>query len=95
MDTRNFVAHPSVVITVNQHQDVLYDTSVVVRDGIITELIPTTEARALNGIAQVQLNDHVLLPGLVNAHGHAAMTLLRGVADDMALSRWLNDKIWP
>jgi 5-methylthioadenosine/S-adenosylhomocysteine deaminase len=35
------------------------------------------------------------MPGLVNAHGHAAMTLLRGYADDMPLARWLNDKIWP
>ena len=37
----------------------------------------------------------VALPGLVNTHTHAAMTLLRGFADDMPLQQWLSDKIWP
>ena len=41
------------------------------------------------------LPDHVLIPGLVNAHTHAAMTLLRGVADDVPLKPWLEQQIWP
>ena len=41
------------------------------------------------------LPDHVLLPGLVNAHTHAAMTLLRGFADDVPLMTWLRQRIWP
>ena len=85
METVNFVVHPSEIITVNSHSEILRDTSVVVRDGKIESLLPTTEARALRDIAQVDLSDHVLMPGLINAHGHAAMTLLRGIADDMAL----------
>ena len=44
---------------------------------------------------EVRLNDHVLLPGLVNAHTHAAMTLLRGLGDDLPLDRWLGECIWP
>jgi len=44
---------------------------------------------------QVTLPTHVLLPGLVNAHTHAAMTLLRGIADDIALKPWLEQHIWP
>jgi len=44
---------------------------------------------------RLRLPDHVLMPGLVNAHGHAAMTLLRGVAEDAPLEAWLNDHIWP
>ena len=43
----------------------------------------------------VELNQHVLLPGLVNAHGHAAMTLFRGLADDLPLMTWLQEHIWP
>ena len=39
--------------------------------------------------------NHVLMPGLVNAHGHAAMTLMRGCADDLPLKEWLRDKVWP
>ena len=95
METVNFVVHPSVIITVNSHSEVLRETSIVVRDGKIESLLPTAEARSLEGIAQVDLSDHILMPGLINAHGHAAMTLLRGIADDMALTQWLNDKIWP
>src|SRR5690606_29650806 len=39
--------------------------------------------------------EHVLLPGLVNAHTHAGMSLMRGFADDMPLERWLAERIWP
>jgi 5-methylthioadenosine/S-adenosylhomocysteine deaminase len=44
---------------------------------------------------QVNLSQHVLLPGLVNAHTHLPMSLLRGLADDLPLMRWLEDYIWP
>lgn len=44
---------------------------------------------------QIDLPNHVLLPGYINAHGHAAMSLFRGMADDLALMTWLNDHIWP
>ncbi len=43
----------------------------------------------------VDLDRHAVIPGLVNAHGHAAMTLLRGSAEDLPLRQWLNDVIWP
>jgi 5-methylthioadenosine/S-adenosylhomocysteine deaminase len=41
------------------------------------------------------LENHILIPGLVNAHTHAAMSLMRGLADDLPLMRWLEDHIWP
>ena len=41
------------------------------------------------------LRDHIVLPGLINAHGHAAMTLLRGAGEDLSLQAWLNQTIWP
>jgi 5-methylthioadenosine/S-adenosylhomocysteine deaminase len=43
----------------------------------------------------VSLPTHVLLPGLVNAHAHSAMALLRGIADDVAVKPWLEQHIWP
>ena len=43
----------------------------------------------------VDYPDHVLIPGLVNAHVHAGMNLLRGFADDLPLMRWLSEAIWP
>src|SRR5213078_3763718 len=47
------------------------------------------------GYDEVDLPQHVLIPGLVNAHTHASMTLMRGLADDLPLMKWLNDHIWP
>lgn len=44
---------------------------------------------------QLTLPDHVVMPGLVNAHGHAAMTLLRGSSEDAPLQAWLTEHIWP
>lgn len=45
--------------------------------------------------ARVELPQHVLMPGLINSHTHSAMSLLRGVADDVDLMDWLNNHIWP
>jgi len=75
---------------------VLEDHALVVRDGRILAVLPRAAALATYPAA-VRLDRpcHVLLPGLVNAHTHAAMTLFRGMADDMPLDTWLNRHIWP
>ena len=49
----------------------------------------------INAKETVDCGNSTLLPGFVNAHGHAAMSLFRGIADDTALQPWLNEKIWP
>jgi 5-methylthioadenosine/S-adenosylhomocysteine deaminase len=69
---------------------VLSDHAVAINDGKIVDLLP----RYTPGVL-VQRSDHVLVPGLVNAHTHAAMTLLRGIADDLPLERWLSEAVWP
>jgi 5-methylthioadenosine/S-adenosylhomocysteine deaminase len=70
--------------------------SVVVADGRIVSVLPTTDARAQFPEArEVLLNDHVLIPGLINLHTHAAMALMRGLADDTPLMTWLQEHIWP
>jgi 5-methylthioadenosine/S-adenosylhomocysteine deaminase len=51
--------------------------------------------RSLVADETIDLDNHVLMPGLINLHGHSAMTLLRGLADDKALMDWLNNHIWP
>lgn len=64
--------------------------------GDIVALLPSQEADAkFHPNRRVELPNHVLLPGFVNLHTHAAMTLLRGFADDLPLMQWLQDKIWP
>ncbi|UZR29725.1 TRZ/ATZ family hydrolase [Methylococcus mesophilus] len=64
--------------------------------GRIADLLPTTEALVKYQPRRIErLEHHALIPGLVNAHTHAAMTLLRGVADDLPLMQWLQEHIWP
>ena len=75
---------------------VLEDHAVVVREGAIEAVLPAAEALARHpGAPLTDLPAHALIPGLVNAHTHAAMSLMRGLADDLPLMRWLEDHIWP
>ncbi|MGH8119739.1 MAG: TRZ/ATZ family hydrolase, partial [Gammaproteobacteria bacterium] len=70
--------------------------SVAVNNGKIVDLLPTDEAGIMyNAYDEIDLAGHALLPGLINGHTHAAMTLFRGLADDLPLSDWLNHHIWP
>lgn len=70
--------------------------SLVVDRGAIVTVAPSADAeRQYQPRERVALPAHALLPGLVNAHTHAAMTLLRGIADDVPLKSWLQDHIWP
>ncbi len=74
----------------------LRDHAIVIDGGRISALLPASEARArFPGAHRLQLDHHALIPGLVNAHTHAAMTLMRGIADDRTLMDWLQNHIWP
>jgi len=84
------------VVPVEPDGVVLGDHAVLVQDGRIAAVLPIDEARARYAPAQrVSLPHHVLIPGLVNAHTHAAMSLMRGLADDKPLMVWLREHIWP
>jgi 5-methylthioadenosine/S-adenosylhomocysteine deaminase len=85
----------SIVPIVPAHTT-LTDYSIAIQSGRIVALLPTNEANtAYQPSKRISLPNHVLIPGLVNAHTHAAMTLMRGLADDLPLMAWLNDHIWP
>ena len=99
-DSVDTLIHARWVIPVEPHGQVLEHHSVAIRRGRITQLLPSDQARAQLGATLhadhvVELPDHALIPGLVNAHTHAAMSLLRGIADDLPLMTWLKDHIWP
>jgi len=84
------------VIPVEPMGTVLEHHAVAIDAGRIVELLPAAEARSKYASAEVvELPDHALLPGFVNAHTHAAMTLFRGLADDLPLMQWLTQHIWP
>ncbi len=84
------------VITMAPGSPVLSQHSLVIEGERIAAVLPWAEAAARYAQAErVALHQHVLIPGLINAHTHSAMSLLRGVADDLALMDWLNNHIWP
>ena len=70
--------------------------AVAVTDGKIAAILPNAEAeRLFQPSRSVERPGHILIPGLVNAHAHSAMTLFRGFADDLPLETWLRERIWP
>jgi 5-methylthioadenosine/S-adenosylhomocysteine deaminase len=75
---------------------VLEGHAVAVCDGTIERILAFADASGpFADCERIDLPQHVLIPGLVNAHTHAAMSLMRGLADDLPLMRWLEDHIWP
>ena len=81
------------VVPIEPHAVVLEDHAVAVRDGVIVAILPQAEARVRFLPAEtVSRPEAALIPGLVNAHTHNPMTLLRGVADDLPLMVWLQDR---
>jgi len=96
MQTIDLLIEARWVIPIEPAGVTLENHALAIDDGNIVALLPITDARQRFTPKQTRiLNKHLLLPGLVNLHTHAAMTLLRGYADDMALMNWLNQRIWP
>jgi 5-methylthioadenosine/S-adenosylhomocysteine deaminase len=84
------------VVPVEPADAVLEQHAVVVRDGHIAAVLPADAAlRTYSDAQRVDLPTHALVPGLINLHTHAAMTLMRGLADDLPLMEWLNRHVWP
>lgn len=92
----DLVIHAPWVLPVDAQDSVLAGHAVVIAGGRIKALLPSLEARRRYPTTrELDLPEHLLIPGFVNAHTHSAMTLLRGLADDLPLMTWLQDYIWP
>ncbi len=84
------------IVTMNAHRDVLHDAAIAVKDGRIVAVGSRTRLEFLyTPKSRLKRPDAILTPGLINAHAHAAMTLLRGIADDRSLQDWLDHYIFP
>lgn len=87
---------PDWIIPIEPAEQVLVDHAVVVHEGRIVNIDSQKSCgERYDARNSYRLPGHVLIPGLVNLHTHAAMTLLRGYADDLALMDWLQKRIWP
>ena len=74
----------------------LENHAIAIDKGVIQAVLPASEiSRQFSPVEHIVLPQHVLIPGLINLHTHAAMALLRGLADGLPLMEWLNDHIWP
>ena len=82
------------VVVMDEAGTILEGAAVVVEGDRISALIGAGEPRPA-GTRVIDATGHLVIPGLVNTHGHAAMSLLRGLADDLPLMTWLNDYIFP
>ncbi|NIB42065.1 TRZ/ATZ family hydrolase [Pseudomaricurvus alkylphenolicus] len=92
----DLLIHARWMIPVVPDGQVLENCSLVVHQGRIQAIVPWDDAHRLYRAEEsYELNEHILIPGLVNAHNHAAMALMRGYADDYPLQTWLQEHIWP
>ena len=92
----SIIISASWIFTSNSEGQLLSDYSIVIENDKIIDLVPQDKVfdeYEANDI--YQLTDHILIPGLINTHTHAAMSLFKGFADDLPLQDWLNDYIWP
>ncbi|MGZ5581097.1 MAG: TRZ/ATZ family hydrolase [Methylobacter sp.] len=88
--------HARWIIPVEPESVTYEHHTLVIDGGRIIDLLPTEMAKQkYQGTTTENLESHALLPGLINSHTHAAMTLMRGIADDLQLMDWLQNHIWP
>jgi len=96
MDTADTLIHARWIIPVEPDGEALDHHSLAIRDGRILAILPSAAARSrFTARDIIELPTHALIPGLVNAHTHAAMSLFRGLADDLPLMDWLTKHMWP
>ncbi|MCG6897807.1 MAG: TRZ/ATZ family hydrolase [Thiocapsa sp.] len=92
----DLLIHAQWILPVDPLDRQLTDHAVAIADGSILALLPSEEARrCVEAERVIELPGHLLIPGLVNTHTHAAMALMRGLADDLPLMTWLHEHIWP
>jgi 5-methylthioadenosine/S-adenosylhomocysteine deaminase len=90
------IIHARWIIPVEPGHPVLTNHSLAIQGDRIAAILPTADWQSrLRARSELDLAGHALLPGFVNVHTHAAMSLFRGMADDLPLMRWLQEHIWP
>ena len=93
--TADILIHPGWIVPVLPRGAVLENHSIAITGDRISALLPRSETGAISARRVLELPGHALMPGMINSHGHAAMSLLRGFADDLPLMPWLEQHIWP
>ncbi len=92
----DLLIHAKWILPVVPTGTVLEDHALAIRNKKIIAITASRDAESsISATTNIHLDSHALIPGLVNVHGHAAMSLLRGIADDIPLKQWLEQVVWP
>ncbi len=91
----NYLLKDATVLTMNPKRDILAKADVLIRDGRISEIGENLTARPGELIQRLDLNGKMLMPGMVQAHVHLCQSIFRGQAEDMELTEWTEERIWP
>ncbi len=84
-----------IVLTMNPNQGQITAGAVAVKNDRITAVGPAADLKGFTASKRIDARGGIIMPGLINTHTHAAMTLFRGLADDLPLMTWLNEHIFP
>ncbi|MEO1451320.1 MAG: amidohydrolase family protein, partial [Bacteroidota bacterium] len=87
--------HHAMVLTMDAKMTVLERGNVLIKGGQIVAVLPDTGKEVPEALKMLDGTGKLLMPGLINTHTHAPMTLFRGLADDLDLKDWLEKHIWP
>ena len=90
------IIHATWIVPVEPQNTVHHDYSLAIHEGRIQDLLPKQEILdKYSSDVEINFEQHVLIPGLINTHTHSPMSLMRGLSDDLPLMDWLNHHIWP
>jgi len=96
MKTVDTILHARWILPVTDSDPLLENHGIVIDDGRIVAILPTQQIKQeFSATLEKSYDNHMLMPGLINAHTHSPMNLFRGMSDDLPLDDWLNNHIWP
>lgn len=95
-DKIDSILHPTWIAPVVPQNTLHQNYSIAIHEGRIQDLLPKNEIlEKYHSDVEINLDNQILIPGLINTHTHSPMSLMRGLADDLPLMDWLNNHIWP
>jgi len=96
MKSVDSILHARWILPVSDSAPLLHDHCIVIDDGRISDILPGSMVNEhYSANIEKTYAQHMLMPGLINAHTHSPMSLFRGIADDLPLEDWLHNHIWP
>jgi 5-methylthioadenosine/S-adenosylhomocysteine deaminase len=94
MNTADILIHNGTILTMDGQNNIIYNGMIVISDSTIS-YVGKNRKDSITAKKDLDAQGGLILPGLINSHTHAAMSLFRGLADDLPLMEWLQNYIFP